>query len=128
MPSQKKRRPHGIIATSYPAHPSLPKENEAVLAEFDQLLRSDSYRPFTRDEPDKSDPTLRWDIVGDADRNWLYVVVTKVGRKQRFAKVTDDPGGFSIGSQRFGIDAETLTIAGEMADEIVQKFQKELAR
>lgn len=123
MPTRKKRRAPRTITTTYPAPPSLPTENEATLEEFDRLLRSDSCVPFLRDEPDNKDFTLRWDIVGDAQRNWLYVVVTKAGRKVRFAKVTDDLGGFSIGSQRFGIDAVTSAIAGE----ILQKYQNEFS-
>ena len=95
------------IVAADPAPTSLPRENDAILEEFDRLLISDSRMPFIRGEPDNKDSTLRWDIVGYAQRNWLYVVVTKAGRKVRFAMVTDEPGGFSIGSQRFGIDAET---------------------
>lgn len=128
MPPQRKRGARKKITTAKTALPSLPTANEAILAEFDRLLRSDSCRPFIRDEPDNKDPALRWDIVGDARRNWLYVVVTKAGQKRRFGKVTDDPGGFSIGSQCFGIDGETLVIAGEIADELCRKYEHELLR
>lgn len=128
MPSKRKRRAGSKIVAADPAPTSLPTENDAILEGFDRLLRSDYCVPFLRDEPDNKDSTLRWDIVGDARRNWLYVVVTKAGRKSRFAKVTDDPGGFSIGSQRLGIDAETSAIAGEMADELFRAHQRELSR
>jgi hypothetical protein len=87
---------------------------EEILREFDQLRESKSGKAFLEGQPDKEHPALLWDILGDPRRNWLYVVVSNPARKVRFAFVTDEPGGWSIAGQLFGMDAETQAIAGKL--------------
>lgn len=75
---------------------------------------------------DKEHQDLRWDIVGDEKRNWLFVVVGNRKKKLRFARVSDEPGGWSIGDQIFGIDAETNAIAKHMSDQLYEEHRAEL--
>jgi hypothetical protein len=116
-----------LSVTLAPIRPELPKANNEVLQEFDKVIRSRSCNPFVRNETDKEHPHLRWDIVGDKKRNWLFVVVSHRKKKLRFAKVTDEPGGWAIAGQVFGIDAETDAIARELSDRVFKEHRAELA-
>lgn len=106
--------------------PTLPSTNEEILAEFDRLVSKGKCNPFFRQQPDKEHPELLWDAVGDIDRNWLFVVASNPRKRVRFAKVTDNPGGWSIEGQIFGIDVETEVIAGELSDQLLKQHRSEL--
>lgn len=109
-----------------PVRPKLPKTNAEALSLFDALIKTPDCNSFMRTELDKEHQDLRWDIVGDKRRNWLIVVVTNRKTKLRFAKVTDEPGGWSIAGQVFGIDAETNAIAEELSDQLYRAHRTEL--
>lgn len=109
-----------------PVRPKLPKTNPEILREFDTLIKSPNCNPFVRNQPDNEHRDLRWDIVGDTRRNWLLVVVSHRKRKVRFAKVTDEPGGWAIGGQMFGIDAETNAIAQGLSEQLFNEHRAEL--
>lgn len=109
-----------------PVRPKSPKMNAEILREFDALIRSPDCNPFARNEPDNEHRELRWDIVGDKKRNWLFVVVRHRRKKLRFAKVSDEPGGWAIAGQVFGIDAETDAIAREMSNRLFKEHRAEL--
>jgi hypothetical protein len=109
-----------------PVRPKLPKTNAEILREFDTLIKSRDSNPFVRNEPDKEHPDLRWSIVGDKKRNWLFVVVSHRRKKLRFAKVTDEPGGWAIAGQNWGIDAETDAIARDLSDRLFKEHRAEL--
>lgn len=109
-----------------PVRPKLPKTNAEVLREFNALIKSPNCNPFVRNEPDKEHHDLCWDIVGDKKRNWLFVVIRNRKKKLRFAKVTDEPGGWSIAGQIFGIDAETNAIAKDLSDQLYKEHRAEL--
>jgi hypothetical protein len=109
-----------------PVRPKLPKTNAEILSAFDKLIKSRDCNPFVRSEPDKEHPWLRWDIVGHKKRNWLLVVVSHRRRKLRFAKITDQPGGWAIAGQIWGIDAETDAIARELSDRLFKEHRAEL--
>jgi hypothetical protein len=109
-----------------PVKPRSPKENAKILREFDALLKSPDCNPFARNEPDKEHRELRWDVVGDKKRNWLFVVVRHGKKKLRFAKVSDEPGGWAIAGQIFGIDAETDAIARDMSERLFREHRAEL--
>ena len=79
-----------------------------------------------RGTPDKKLKDVVWDIVGDKDRNWLFVVASHKVKKVRFAAVTDDPGGWRIAGQVFGIDAETSHIADGLAQKLLKEHRSEL--
>jgi len=110
-----------------PIKPKLPTTNTETLRQFDLLMRSRHRHAFTRNEPDREFPELLWDIVGDKERNWLYVVVRHRKKKNlRFAKVTNEPGGWSIAGQKWGIDAETDSIAKEMSNLLFKERQEDM--
>jgi hypothetical protein len=109
-----------------PVRPKLPKTNAEILRQFDKLIKSGNCNPFVRNEPDKEQPHLRWDVVGDNKKNWLLVVVSHRKKKLRFAKVTDQPGGWAIAGQIWGIDAETDAIARELSERLFKEHRAEL--
>ncbi len=76
--------------------------------------------------PDKEHQEFRWDIVGDKKRNPLFVVVSHRKKKLRFAIATDEPGGWAIAGQVFGIDAETDAIAQKMSERLFKEHRDEL--
>jgi transcriptional regulator with XRE-family HTH domain len=115
-----------LSVTIGPAKPKLPRTNQAILRAFDQLMKTPGCRPFFRKQSDKEYAGVLWDIVGDAKRNWLFVVATNRKQKLRFAKVTDNPGGWSIAGQHFGIDAETDAIARELSEQLLKERRTEL--
>jgi hypothetical protein len=47
-------------------------------------------------------------------------------KKLRFAKVTDEPGGWAIAGQIWGIDAETDAISRDLADRLFKERRAEL--
>ena len=81
---------------------------------------------FFRQDPDREHKSVCWDVVGDPERNWLYVVVSNPARSVRFAAITDAPGGWSIAGQRFGLDVETQSIAEELSDKLFREHKAEL--
>lgn len=107
-------------------NPKPPVEMEAILREFDRLLESKRGKVFLQDQPDKEHASICWDIVGDPDRNWLYVVASNRRKNVRFAAVTDDAGGWSIAGQLFGMDVETGAIAEDLSNKLFQKHKVEL--
>ena len=110
-----------------PIKPRLPQPNEEILREFDSLMKSRQSMPFFRGQPDKEHEQLLWDVVGDKRRNWLFVVVGhRRKRRLRFGAVTDQPGGWSIGGQLFGIDVETDAIARRMSRRLFKAHKGEL--
>jgi transcriptional regulator with XRE-family HTH domain len=109
-----------------PVRPKLPKTNAEILREFNALVKSPNCNPFVRNQPDKEHHDLCWDIVGDKKRNRLFVVVENRKKKLRFAKVTDEPGGWSIAGQIFGIDAETNAIAKDFSDQLYKEHRADL--
>lgn len=115
-----------LSVTIGPAKPKLPRTNQAILRAFDQLMKTPGCRPFFRKQSDKEYTGVLWDIVGDAKRNWLFVVASNRKKKLRFAKVTDNPGGWSIAGQHFGIDAETDAIARELSEQLLKERRTEL--
>jgi hypothetical protein len=98
----------------------VPTENEAVLAELDRLSASDAFHPFIEGKPDNVDPLITWDVIGDDDRNWLFAVARKEGR--RYAMIDPKPRGWPIRGQLFGIDAGTADAAMDLADAISVKY------
>jgi len=104
----------------------LPNTTHEILREFDKLLKSQHCRAFMRGVKDKEYSNLYWDVVGDAGRNWLYVVAVNPRKKVRLAAVTDNPGGWSIGSQMFGIDMETQMIAEQLSQQLLERNHSEL--
>lgn len=102
--------------------PPPPKTNAKILAAYDRLLKSSHCQQFWHAVPDQQFQQLRWDVAGDADRNWLYAVVTHRSLRRRWALVTDEPDGWPIKSQVHGIDSETEQIAVELADHLLQKL------
>lgn len=106
--------------------PPLPRSNAKTLAAFDRLLKQGRCNFFVRKAKDREHPGIYWDVVGDCDIEWLYVVASNPRRKVRFAKVTDEFGGWSIRGQIFGIDAETEQIAQKLCDQLLNKHLKEL--
>lgn len=106
--------------------PELPKTTEEILREFDKLLKSQNCRAFMRRVKDKEYPNVLWDVVGDAGRNWLYVVAVSPRKKVRLAAVTDNPGGWSIGGQMFGMDMETQMIAEQLSEQLLERHRSEL--
>ena len=92
-----------------------PKTNEQILAAFDDSLK----RKRCRGVPSKLNPTrstaqVLWTVAGDIDRNWLYVIAANPSKNLRFAAFSDNPGGWPIRGQIFGIDSETNAIADEL--------------
>jgi transcriptional regulator with XRE-family HTH domain len=110
-----------------PIKPTLPRRNAQILAEFDRLLKGRKCNPFIRNSRDKEHKGLYWDIVGDKERNWLFVVVCNPKKKARFGTVTDNPGGWAIAGQLFGIDAKTNQIADRLAKKLLKRHRAELA-
>ena len=106
--------------------PELPKTTEEILRELDKLLKSQNCRAFMRRMKDKEYPNVLWDVVGDAGRNWLYVVAVSPRKKVRLAAVTDNPGGWSIGGQMFGMDMETQMIAEQLSQHLLERHRSEL--
>jgi hypothetical protein len=104
----------------------LPTSNEQILAAYDRLLASKQFNPFVQGQADRDHQHVQWDIIGDVERNWLYVIATNTLDGRRVAAVTHNPGGWSLKSQLFGIDAETNAIAGALADQIIAQHGKEL--
>jgi hypothetical protein len=110
-----------------PIKPRLPTTNSEILREFDRLIKTRHCSPFLRDLPDKKHPDVLWDVVGDKERNWLFVVVRHGERKgQRFGLVTAEPGGWRIAGQIFGMDVETEAIARKMSHRLFQLRRDEL--
>lgn len=114
------------VVHEVPTRPTLPQTNEEILTEFDRLLRKGKCNAFSRKQPDNEHPGIFWDVVGDVDRNWLFVVASNPRKKVRVAKVTDNPGGWAVGGQVWGIDAETQAIAGELSEQLFTEHQAEL--
>jgi N6-adenosine-specific RNA methylase IME4 len=54
------------------------------------------------------------------------VVATNTRTKVRFGAVTHRPGGWTIGGQICGVDAETAAVRKKMADKIMANHKKEL--
>lgn len=106
--------------------PKLPTGNAEVLHEFDKLLKSRNCNPFIRKSQDTKHKAVYRDIVGDKERNWLFVVASNPKRKARFGTVTDEPGGWAIAGQMFGIDAETHQIADRLAKKLLRRHRDEL--
>jgi DNA-binding Xre family transcriptional regulator len=100
--------------------------SKRILAEYDRLIARGKARVFYKDQPDKEHPKVLWNIVGDIEKNGLYVVASNPSKKVRFAKLAEDSGGWSIHGQIFGIDAETEHIAGELAEELMREHATEL--
>lgn len=109
-----------------PVKAKMPETNAEILREFDALLQGPDCNPFVRNAPDKEHPNLAWDIIGDKKRNWLFVVVNHRKKKLRFAKLTDEPGGWAIAGQVFGIDAETDAIAKALSDQLFKEHHDKL--
>ncbi|HZR21845.1 MAG TPA: hypothetical protein VFE51_31470 [Verrucomicrobiae bacterium] len=109
-----------------PIKPELPCGNTEILREFDRLVKSRKCNPFIRKSPDRDHKGVLWDIVGDKERNWLFVVASNPKKRVRFAAVTDQPGGWSIAGQVFGIDAETNQVADELAEKLMKQHRDEL--
>ena len=103
-----------------------PKTPEQVLEFYDRLIETKIALVFYRRIPDRQHKQVFWDIVGDPMNNWLYVIVSNPEKKVRFGAVTTDPGGWSIASQIFGIDAETHAIAEELSNKLMQKHKSAL--
>lgn len=110
-----------------PKREKLPKESTAILKACDRLLRSRKAVVFLQAQPDKEHPGITWDVIGDPRMNWLYLVCSNRKRRVRFAAVTDNPGGWAIGGQRFGIDVETEMIARRMSKRLLRKHRAELS-
>jgi transcriptional regulator with XRE-family HTH domain len=70
-----------LIILPAPPRPALPTTNEQILAEFDRLLRKGKCIAFFREQPDKEHLEVLWDVVGDVDRNWLFVVASNPKRR-----------------------------------------------
>lgn len=109
-----------------PKRDKLPKESTTILKAYDRLLRSRNAVVFRQAQPDKEHPGITWDVIGDPRMNWLYIVCSNRKRRVRFAAVTDNPGGWAIGGQRFGIDLETDMIARRMSKRLLRKHRAEL--
>ncbi len=109
-----------------PLKPKLPRDKMDILRQFDRLLRSPNCNPFIRKAPDNDHKGVLWDIVGDRKRNWLFVVASNPKKRVRFGAVTDEPGGWAIGGQLFGIDAETNQIAQELAQKLMKAHESKL--
>ena len=104
----------------------LPNTNDEILREFDRLVRTRNCNAFARNAADTKYSQIRWDIVGDNKRNWLFVVASNPNKNKRFAMITDDPGGWAIGGQVFGMDAETSWVALNLAKRLLKKHRAEL--
>jgi transcriptional regulator with XRE-family HTH domain len=109
-----------------PAKIKPPRASEEILKEFDRLMGSDRARVFYSDQQDPEHANLRWDIVGDPDRNWLYAIVTNRRKRRRFGAVTGSVGGWSVAGQLFGMDVETHAVAEKMCVKILRAHKPEL--
>jgi len=109
-----------------PIRPELPISNTEILREFDRLVRSRKCTSFIRNAADKDYKGVRWDLVGDEERNWLFVVASNPKKKTRFAMVSNEPGSWSIAGQDFGLDIETNQIAEKLAQKLMKQYQSEL--
>ncbi len=109
-----------------PVRENPPRENTAVLAAFDKLLRSRKALVFVKNQPDRAFTHLLWTVIGDRNRNWLFVACNNPRRNVRFAAVTANPGGWPLRSQWVGMDAETRGAMNRMSQRLVQRFRKEL--
>ena len=116
----------GASMASPAGRPKPPAAMEDILRELDRLLESKRGKAFLQQQSDKEHASVFWDIVGDPQRNWLYVVVSNPTRNARFAAVTDDPGGWAIGGQLFGMDVETGAIAEELSNKLFREHKAEL--
>jgi DNA-binding XRE family transcriptional regulator len=105
--------------------PKPPSAMQDILREFDRLLESERGKTFIRQQPDKEHASVSWDVTGDPQRNWLFVVVSNAARNARVAAVSDDPGCWPIGAQHFGMDAETGAIAEEPSNKLLQEHKAE---
>jgi len=115
-----------LIVQLAPMKPEVPGGNTEILREFDRLLKSGKCNPFIRKSPDRDYKGVLWDIVGDKERNWLFVVASNPKKRVRFAAVTDQPGAWSIAGQVFGIDAETNQVADALAEKLMKLHRDEL--
>ncbi len=112
-----------LVAKKHP----LPNTDKEILREFDAVIRGPNCNPFVRKQPDKEHADLFWDIVGDKKRNWLFVVVTHRNKRNlRFGCVTNEPGGWAIAGQVWGIDFETDSIARKMSDQLFKEHRAAL--
>jgi hypothetical protein len=102
--------------------------NRKVLLELERLIGTGKYRHFVKNQPDRDHPQIRWDIIGDRLRNRLFVVARNRKSKVRFAKMTCEPGGWSIEGQLFGMDAETNSIARALSEELFEQYRAQLLR
>lgn len=116
---------HAGVALA-PKREKPPRENAAILAACDKLLRSRKARVFVKRQPDRDYEQLSWTVIGDRDRNWLYVVCDNPKRNVRFAAVTAYPGGWPIRSQWAGMDGETRQVMHRMSKRLLQKHRDQL--
>ena len=102
-----------------------PRGNSDILALFDKLLRSRKAVLFFKKQPDKELAHVYWDVLGDRDRNLLFVVCTNPKRNVRFGAVTAEPG-YPIRSQWAGMDVETTRVMNRMSRRLLRKHREEL--
>lgn len=103
-----------------------PKDNAAILVAYDKLARSRKAVVFVKHQPDKENAQLLWSAIGDKERNWLYVVCSHSNLNVRFGAVTENPGGWPIGSQWAGMDVETQHVMHRLAKRIFRSHRAEL--
>jgi hypothetical protein len=116
--------------TAVPIAPNtatLPTTLPGILSAYDRLRKTDRCVSFFSKQPDKEHVSEFWDVVGDPERNWLYVVASNPKKKARFGIVRDDPGGWAIAGQSCGIGAETQEIADAPADQLWSTYEAEFA-
>ncbi len=109
-----------------PVRDKPPKENADILNASDKLLRSRKALVFLRKQPDKEFASVYWDVIGDRERNFLFVMCSNPKRKVRFAAVTANPGGWPIRSQWAGMDVETRCAMNRMSKRLLRRYSKEL--
>ena len=114
----------GVALT--PVRENPPRENAAVLAAFDKLLKSRKALVFVKDQPDRVFAHLLWTVIGDRSRDWLFVACKNPRRNVRFAAVTANPGGWPLRSQWAGMDVETRCVMNRISKRLMQRFRKEL--
>jgi hypothetical protein len=98
----------------------------AILAAFDSLVGGGQGYPLARKQPDKEYPHVLWDVAGDEEERWLYVVATNTRTNVRFGAVTDRRGRWPVCGQICGINAEANDLGRQLADEIMANHKKEL--
>jgi len=109
-----------------PQRDTVPTVNESVLKSFDRLIKSSKAIVFICREVDKQLGDVTWDVVGDPDKNWLYVIASNRRKRVRFGRISDAPGSWPIRGQSFGVDVETGAVARRLSASIIQRHRKEL--